>query len=52
MNRWFNLKLKMMENDMQTLDDIWIAGYTVFDLMEDDPIWGDIGDDKCWIESL
>lgn len=41
-----------MKNDMQTLDEICIAGYTVFDLMEGDPIWGDIGDDKCWIESL
>ena len=29
----------MMENDMQTLDDIWIAGYTVFDLMEDEPMF-------------
>ena len=39
MNRRFNLKLKMMENDMQKLDDIWIAGYTFFDLMEDEPMF-------------
>lgn len=41
-----------MKNDMQTLDEICIAGYTVFDLMEDDPILGDIGDDKCWPVSI
>lgn len=28
-----------MENDMQTLDEICIAGYTVFDLMEDEPMF-------------
>lgn len=41
-----------MKNDMQMLDEIWIVGYTVFDLTEGDPILGEIGEDKCWPVSI
>lgn len=41
-----------MNNEMQAIDEILIEGYTFFDLLDGDPILGDIADDKCWPEAL
>lgn len=41
-----------MNNEMQAIDETLIAGYSFFDLLVGEPIFGDIGDDKCWPEAL
>ncbi|MCS3552746.1 MULTISPECIES: hypothetical protein [unclassified Sphingobacterium] len=41
-----------MKNDMQTSDEILLEGYTFFDLLDREPILGDIDDDKCWPVSI
>lgn len=41
-----------MENELQITATDLFAGYTVFELFGDDPILGDLDDDKCWPGSL
>ncbi|MGE8426719.1 MAG: hypothetical protein ACN6O7_02540 [Sphingobacterium sp.] len=41
-----------MENELQTNVSDLFEGYTAFELFGDDPILGDLEDDKCWPGSL
>ncbi|WP_424544945.1 hypothetical protein [Sphingobacterium siyangense] len=41
-----------MENELQITATDLFAGYTVFELFGDDPILGELDDDKCWPGSL
>jgi|GEM_PF-473652 hypothetical protein len=41
-----------MENELQTTVTDLFAGYTVFEILGEDPILGDLDDDKCWTGSL
>ncbi|QIH34695.1 MULTISPECIES: hypothetical protein [Sphingobacterium] len=41
-----------MENELQVNEATIFEGYTVFELFADEPIFGDLEDDKCWIGSL
>lgn len=41
-----------MENESQVNEAMLFEGYTVFELFSDEPIFGDLEEDKCWIGSL
>ncbi|MFD2557082.1 hypothetical protein [Sphingobacterium tabacisoli] len=41
-----------MDREIQLEEPLQFCGYSILEIMPDEPIFGDIGDDKCWLESF